>query len=109
HYSASGDSWGSVIPADTDDTLSMTEPSVAVDGSGKFVVAWRENATPGNVWVSSYEAGTGAWSSPLGLDTVDGAALTPTVLADDAGRITVVWRQEGDTAGVYDLWAVRYE
>jgi hypothetical protein len=75
-------------------TMSITEPRVAVNGHGDTVVVWMESeprALRRRLMATIRPAG-GGWSAAQTLSVEDGfAGLAPRVVIDEAGNAVVVW------------------
>lgn len=88
-----GGSWAAstIVAADGGNS-----PSLAVRADGRAYVAWHDGDSSTlypKLWGSSYDPGTGSWSTPERIDTngSDHGAATPAA-ALDASRIMVLWK-----------------
>ncbi len=111
-----GSTWTAVAdPLDADVTraagaLAGQAPRVGVDGAGGAVVAWGEDADPGDppeVWMRRVTGTTAAAPLAVGVGTYAGAdrpatgpADEPDVAVDDAGGATLAFRETFTSAGV---------
>lgn len=77
--------------------LNQVDPEIRVDGSGRLYRLWVDHwaARGRHIRFSRSTDGGKSWSEPLMLDRdkPDGAASTrPAIVADEAGRVMVMWR-----------------
>src|SRR5262249_44191911 len=84
----------------------QTDASVAMDGSGDFIVAWSGQGAPDNsgVYMQRYGAnGARLGSETLVNTTTAGTQSTPSVSVDDTGSFAIAWAGQGngDTAGIF--------
>ena len=82
----------------------QTNPAVAIDSSGNFVVVWQSAGQDGSGWGvygRRFTAGGAAASGEFRVNqTTAGDQLAPLVGLDDAGRFSVAWKDtsSGSTA-----------
>jgi hypothetical protein len=82
--------WGPAIQI-ADDVASPSQLHLAVDPAGRGTVTFLSwNGVGFETLVMSQET-DGHWSGPLNLSTPGTSALTPDVVVDGAGVVTVVW------------------
>jgi hypothetical protein len=114
-----GGLWGT--PAEIG-TLQAISLYVAANDAGDALVVWVQRewsganctgAITGNeVWGNRYSAASGTWSGPFRI-SVDAPAnstvfaFSPVAALDSAGRATVVWIQDGLSAG-RNIWYSRF-
>ncbi|MGL5095561.1 MAG: putative Ig domain-containing protein, partial [Planctomycetia bacterium] len=89
-------------------TGDQSNPSVAMDADGDFVVAWasaNQDGSGSGVYARRYDAGGAAQGGEFAVNTTTAGAQTQARTAMDAdGDFVVVWRseaQDGDVGGVY--------
>jgi hypothetical protein len=111
-FAASGAPAGAEFRVNTFTTLDQSRPSVALDSSGNFVVAWQGAGQDGS--------GTGvfgqryvAMGTPLGAEFrvntyVTSDQMGPALAADDAGDFVVVWWSSGQDGSNYGVFGQRY-
>lgn len=91
---------GGEFRVNTYTTGSQAEPAVAADGSGNFVVVWRDGNPPDTTWQLFAQRFNSAGSKVGGEFQVDsyttGSQTQPAVAADDAGNFVVVWTSSRD-------------
>ncbi|MBW2700532.1 MAG: hypothetical protein JRF33_06900 [Deltaproteobacteria bacterium] len=98
--------WGESERISTGGRAAGSEPVVAMDASGRAMVAWDEN-DGGSRWIfaSRFIPGSG-WSSPYSISREAKDANDPAISMNSNGKVVVVWEQEvGDTV---DVWSARY-
>lgn len=81
-------------------------PSVAMDGSGNYVICWDGVLTTFEVFCRRYAANGNALSGEVQVNvTANGDEQLPVVARDASGNYTVVWQSsaggDGDGIGVY--------
>ena len=99
-----------------DDTLlvntftagSQSHPTVAMDASGNFVVAWesaRQDGSGRGVYARRYDASFQVWADATEFrvhEAVVGDQSAPAVASDGTGSFTVVWQgADADGTGIY--------
>ncbi|WP_034338772.1 hypothetical protein [Deinococcus misasensis] len=95
-----GQSWQILgnVPLNIRQNVYITPPSMALDGSGRPVVAWPEEVQDGlpNIFVKRWDGQK--WLALGGSLNVDPArwAQKPAVTVDQRGRIWVSWAEEGE-------------
>ncbi len=84
-------------------------PSIAMEDNGKFVVAWEDDAD-GNefyqILARGFNAsGTERFSDILVNTVADGEQLEPDIAMEDNGNFVVVWEDDQDGNGIYQILA----
>jgi alpha-tubulin suppressor-like RCC1 family protein len=80
-----------------------SQPSLAVDSSGRAIVAWTERTSSGqDVWVARFDSTSAAWqllgNAPVDVDLgnpVLNEASQPSLVVDGAGNPVIAWLQSG--------------
>jgi hypothetical protein len=112
-YKSTGAPLGGEFRVNTSTSGFQTEPVVASDPSGNFVVAWQGGAFAGP---SGYDIIGQRYSSsgaPLGSEfrvntfTTD-AEVFPAVAADSAGNFVVVWESQAQEGASFGIYGQRY-
>ena len=110
-FDADGNPLSAEIPINTYTTGAQTSPTVGLDPSGNFVVAWTSEGQDGNgnATVARRFDQTGA---PLGAEFVvntftTGAQYAEAAAVDGAGNFVIVWTQIGGAS--YGIFARRYD
>ena len=83
------------------------DPRVATDGQGRFFVVWSDQLGDGNAW-GIFERVFDATGAPIGPEfqvntTVVGDQKIPQIRADAVGRTIVVWQDESQGVGAYQV------
>ena len=83
------------------------DPRVAADGQGRFFVVWSDQFGDGNGF-GIFERVFDANGAPLGPEfqvntTSNGDQRVPQIRADAAGRTAVVWQDESNGTGAYQI------
>ncbi len=83
------------------------DPRVATDGQGRFFVVWSDQLGDGNGF-GIFERVFDATGTPIGPEfqvnsTVVGDQKVPQIRADAAGRTVVVWQDESQGTGAYQV------
>jgi 6-phosphogluconolactonase (cycloisomerase 2 family) len=99
---------GAEFPVNTTAAGNQSDPAVAVDVSGNFVVVWTDDAldTGGKgVFARMFDAAGTPLTGEIPINSyVTGDQSTPTVAMDSGGGFTVAWTdaaQDGSAAGLY--------
>lgn len=92
-YRAATDAWGSPINIETGGAMGVGEFDLTVDASGNAVVAWKlmpadPNTELGRVMSARFDAGAGAWATPVVLNT---NSSQPRVASDATGAVLAVY------------------
>lgn len=116
-FRADGTPLGTDLQVNTYTTQAQTEPAVAMDGAGNFIVVWRSDTATGDPDLSSIHARRfAADGTPFGgqfqVNTyTTGYQEFPDVAADAAGNFLIVWASSaagnGDSSGA-SVQAQRY-
>jgi Ca2+-binding RTX toxin-like protein len=104
-YNSSGIAIGAEFQVGTEPDDNQTNPAVAIDDSGSFVVAWQSDTDDsGN---QNDDDGSGIYAQRFGVNgnpghpilvnsTTDGDQENPAVASDASGNFTVVWSSEDE-------------
>ncbi len=110
-FSAAGTALGGETLINTASTDLETQPAVAMNASGAFVVAYTStNGTDSEVFVRLYNSSGIAVSNPIQVNvTTISAQNSPVVAIDNNGNFVVVWEssQNSGTTGI-DLYGRRF-
>ncbi|MBI5018195.1 MAG: Ig-like domain-containing protein [Deltaproteobacteria bacterium] len=98
-YDAATDTWGPTGTLETDDTVDMVQPRVAMDDNGNAVAIWNSfelpptGPQPGTIYAAVYTITSGAWgwSEPFVLEHSDGTCLATGGVSMTAGLAVAVW------------------
>jgi len=107
-YASSGTPLGPELRVNSYTTNGQSNPSVAVDSSGNFVVVWASNAQDGSsygVFGQRYASAGATLGPEFRVSTYStGSQLDPAVAADPSGNFIVTWAgdlQDGSSSGVF--------
>jgi len=104
------------IPADLTDNIGpdgqdAVGPEVAMDDNGNAIIVW-EQSDGSNIQIFKSEYRGGQWTLPADLtDNIspDGQdAVGPEVAMDDNGNAIIVWKQQPDGGGSYQVFKSEY-
>ena len=112
-YDAAGVAQGGEFRVNTTTVDNQSNPAVAMDADGDFVIAWQSNLQDGNsegVYAQRYDAAGIAVGGEFQVNmATSGAQLNPAVAMDLDGDFVVTWQsslQDGSSFGIY---AQRYD
>jgi hypothetical protein len=106
-YNAAGLAQGGEIAVNTYTTSFQQNPSVAMDASGDFVVAWHspQDGSGAGVYARRYNAAGVAQGGEIAVNTyTTGFQQNPSVAMDASGGFVIAWEsadQDGSAFGVY--------
>ncbi|MFK8905832.1 phospholipase D-like domain-containing protein [Streptomyces sp. YS-3] len=110
-YGPTGQLQGTRWANDDDWTGAQIEPAVATRDDGSFVVAWQNdpNGTTG-VRLREFASITQtAQPASLRVGAATGTNGTPDVALDPAGNVFVVWQEDADANGSYNIAGAKYD
>ncbi|WP_374498923.1 DUF4347 domain-containing protein [Zoogloea sp.] len=106
-YNSSGVAQGGEFLVNTYTTDSQTEPSVAMDASGNFIIAWQSFGQDGNnegIYAKRYNSSGVVQGSEFHVSTYTTSNQDlPVVAMDTSGNFVIVWEsaQDGSGNGIY--------
>jgi hypothetical protein len=106
-YNAAGTALGSEFRGNTYTSSQQSDPALAMDTDGGFVVAWQSNGQDGSSWGvygQRYSAAGMALGSEFRVNTYTSSQQSdPAVAMDTDGEFVVAWQsdQDGSSWGVY--------
>ncbi|MBD2612950.1 cadherin repeat domain-containing protein, partial [Nostoc punctiforme FACHB-252] len=110
-FNAAGTALGGETLVNTASTDLETQPAVAMNGSGAFVVAYTStNGTDSEVFVRLYNSSGIAVINPIQVNvTTTSAQNSPVVAIDNNGNFVVVWESSQNSAATaIDLYGRRF-
>lgn len=111
-YSSSGAPLGPEFRVNTFTTAAETQPSVAADAVGNFVVVWHSNAQDGSangVFAQRYSSSGAPLGPEFRVNTyTSGQQVWPSVAVDPTGAFVVAWQSEDQDGSVDGIFAQRY-
>jgi hypothetical protein len=112
-YSADGVAQGSEFKVNTHTTDRQTNPSVAMDADGDFVVTWQGQNQDGSnygIYAQRYSAEGVAQGSEFQVNTYTiNNQLNPAVAMDADGDFVVTWQSYGQDGSNYGIYGQRYD
>ena len=111
-YNAAGIAQGGEFEVNTYTTSDQHYPSVAMDATGDFVVAWQSNGQDGSnegIYAQRYNS----LGSPQGGEFRANSYTTnhqtfPSIAIDAAGDFLVAWTSDGQDGSSYGIYAQRF-
>ncbi len=106
-FSAAGTPQGAEFRINTTTTGNQTNPAIAMDVNGNFVVVWQTDGSGTPINAQRYNAAGVAQGSEFRVDTLASTGTQyPAVAMDTAGNFVVTWA--ATVAGNTDVYARRY-
>jgi hypothetical protein len=97
-YNADGTARSGEIAVNTTTTDDQSTPAVAIDDSGRFVVAWQSYDTARLTWdiyARSFDANGAALSGQKRITNDAGDQTAPAVAMDGSGNVVIVYQSRG--------------
>jgi hypothetical protein len=111
-YTPTGGITGLTIQVNTYTTGSQTNPSVAVDANGNFVIAWQGSSQDGSgegIYAKRYNASGVVQGAEFLVNTyTTGHQRNPRVGVNAAGEFVVAWQSASQDGSGYGVYAQRY-
>jgi hypothetical protein len=109
-FSATGTAVGTVFQVNTTTTSDQTEPTVAMDAAGDFVVAWQgKGGTGWDIYARRVNAAGVAQGGQFLVNTTTiGDQMYPGVAMDGNGDFVVTWQSQGQDGSGWGVYAQRY-
>jgi hypothetical protein len=111
-YDAAGTAQGSEFRVNTYTSSNQTDPAIAINAVGDFVVAWQSYDQDGSLWgiyAQRYNAAGVAQGSEFQVNTYTSRyQYTPSVAMDAAGDFVVSWASGDEDGSDYGIYAQRY-
>ena len=84
-------------------------PSVAMDGSGNFIICWNDQRNNDDIYAQRYDANGSALGSNFRVNDEKEVLyfFHPVLTADDSGNFVIVWSEESEND--YGIYAQRYD
>lgn len=111
-YNSAGVAQGSEFQVNSVIALNQTNPSVAIDTAGDFVLTWQSNGQDGSGW-GVYAKRFDATGAPVGgefrVNTFTfGSQSLPSIGMDTHGDFIVTWQSDGQDGSNYGIYTQRY-
>lgn len=92
--------WGTATRVDTIDLSSAMWPDVVADAAGNAIAVWEQSVSDQDpqktIWYTRFNATTGVWSpAQHAVSGGNADASRPHMAVDTAGRVLLVWAQNG--------------
>ncbi len=115
HFNSSGQAQGGAFLVNDDDNShdAKRTPSVAIDDSGNFVIAWDDDRN--GDWSDIYAQGYNSEGQPLGInfqvndEPGDHSDSPPSVAINDSGSFIITWRKGYNNEATRDIYAQLYK
>jgi hypothetical protein len=111
-YASTGAPLGGEFRVNSYTTSVQSEPSVASDSAGNFVVAWQSNTQDGagsGVFGQRYLSTGAALGGEFRVNTyTTGYQFFPSVAADSAGNFVVAWQDDTQDGSSFGVFGQRY-
>jgi len=111
-YNAAGVAQGGQFQVNTYTTNGQTNPAVAMDAAGDFVVTWQSYHQDGSnygIFARRYSAAGAVLSGEIQVNTyTTGDQSSPSVSMDAAGDFVTTWISNGQDGSGYGVYAQRY-
>jgi uncharacterized protein GlcG (DUF336 family) len=112
-YHASGATQGSEFQVDTDTIGNQQLPSVAMDSSGDFAIAWQSFGEDGDgdgIYAQRYNASGMAQASEFKVNTYTTSdQVTPSLAMDSTGDFIAAWASDGQDGSDFGVFAQQYD
>ena len=111
-YTANGIAAGSEFLVNTFTTSNQSNPSIALDADGDFVIAWESNGQDGDsegIYAQRYTAdGIAAGSEFLVNTFTTSSQSNPSIALDADGDFVIAWESDGQDGAGGGIYAQRY-
>jgi hypothetical protein len=111
-YNPSGGSFGVTLQINTYTTGNQTNPSVAVDADGDFVVTWQSANQDGSgegIYARRFNSSFTAQGAEFRVNTyTTGAQRNPRVAVDTDGDFVIAWQSANQDGSGYGIYTQRY-
>jgi hypothetical protein len=112
-YDSQGAPQGGEFRANTTTASAQSFPSVSMDVSGRFVVAWEsylQDGSGGGIFAQRYDASGAPQGGEFRVNTyTSNDQYRPAVASDASGSFVVAWESLGQDGGGYGIFAQRYD
>ena len=111
-YNAGGSKAGGEFRINATSSGAQSNPSIAMDADGDFVIAWdsNQNNNPRNIYAQRYNADGIATTGELLVNSVTlGSQSDPSIAMDASGDFVIVWNSFGQDGDDFGIYAQRYK
>jgi VCBS repeat-containing protein len=107
-YDPSGDPVGGEFQVNTSTENSQLLPTVAMDGSGGFIVAWQSDGQ--GVYAQRYDSNGDPVGDEFRVNTFTaGSPRNVSVVSDGAGNFVIAWDSDGQDGSGRGVYGQRYD
>ena len=111
-YTVGGVAAGSETKVNTTTANDQTNPAVAMDSTGNFVVTWQSNLQDGSgygIYAQRYNSSGVAQGSEFRVNTTTANdQINPAIALDPSGNFVIVWQSAVQDGSGYGIIAQRY-
>jgi len=109
-YDATGAAVGSEFKVNTTTAGDQSDPVVAIDNSGKFVIAWEStDASSKGIFAQRYNADGSANGTEFQVNTyTTNKQVSPDIAIDADGDFVITWQSYTQDGGDYGIYAQQY-
>ena len=109
-YDSAGNRQGGEFQVDDPSTDYVSNPEVALDGAGNFVVVWKRESANENVFARRFDSAGNPLGAQFQVNTYTGyRQYLPAVAADSAGDFVVAWSSRGQDGSGLGVFARRFD
>ncbi|MEZ0372260.1 MAG: IPT/TIG domain-containing protein [Candidatus Sericytochromatia bacterium] len=113
-YRSDGVELSSEFQVNTETDNSQTQPGIAMDGDGDFVVSWQSYGQDGGGYYGIYAQRFDAAGQRQGSEfpantTTSGSQSLATVALDAGGNFTIAWQSEAQDGNSIGIFAQRFD
>ncbi|MBN3922907.1 cadherin-like domain-containing protein [Nostoc sp. NMS4] len=109
-YNSAGVAVGNEFKVNTNTNNDQTNPTVAIDATGDFVISWQSQDASGlGIYAQRYNSAGVAVGSEFQVNTsTNNNQVNPTVAMDADGDFVISWQSSGQDGSSYGVYAQRY-
>ncbi|MGJ5631155.1 beta strand repeat-containing protein [Nostoc sp. CALU 1950] len=111
-YNSDGVAQGSEFRANTTITGSQSNPTIAIDADGDFVISWASNGQDGSgfgIYAQRYNSSGVAQGGEFKVNTYTlDSQSNPTIAMDADGDFVISWQSYGQDGSGFGIYAQRY-
>ncbi|RCJ28200.1 hypothetical protein A6S26_11720 [Nostoc sp. ATCC 43529] len=112
-YNSSGQAQGGEFKVNTYIDGGQSNPSIAMDASGNFIISWQSSGQDGSdngIYAQRYNSSGVAQGSEFKVNTyTTNNQLNPTIALDDNGNFLIAWNSSGQDGSDDGIYAEHYK
>jgi hypothetical protein len=110
-FDSSGNPVGGEFLVNVTTTKDQTDPTVAMDSAGNFVIAWTSNqGAAADIYARRYDASGTPQTGEFLVNAVSAKAhVTPVIAMDPAGAFVVAWSSQSQDGSGWGVFAQRFD